>query len=540
MLHKNPIFIRFCRANLRVKKAIFWYLLTIITCAFTVAVIYVPAVVRDVEPMIAARRALLPMLVIQGILLIFLGTGSVATGITREKVDNVLNYQRLTPLPIPQKIIGYLFGLPVREYLLFAITLPFMAFVLIVGKVSPGAFLPYYLVFFTSTLLYHFTGMVAGMISKRWRWSARISQGLIILLYFALPQLSHLGLVFMEFLTVRPVFAEHILPVIGPMGELGENPGDVTVQVGGMGLLAGQDVPFFTLMVSGTLFSLLIQSLLIILFALVIARKWKADSIPSISKPMAMATFAVFCVMCLANIWPNLTRSENALQIFQSDGNLPQMAAVSVLPLILAMVSTLLGMVLMVSALPDPQQFRLGRIRARRHNLSQLPRWDDEANGTMLASLLLAVQAALIGIALFTVYQSGYFEGLSTHPLMGLFLIGTCGLTLFYFQGLKESFGGGQLGLFALLHWLLPILVAILITAISNGFNPAALYAAALSPMVLIPMSVTQLVPPDEFSEEFLTVQRSLGLGILILTALTIALHAQLRLRRKREDEGIR
>lgn len=527
MLHKNPIFIRFCRSNLRVKKAVFWYLLTTIVCAFTVAMIYVPQVVRDRDPMDAARAALVPMLIIQGIILLFMGTGSVATGITREKVDNVLNYQRLTPLPIPQKIIGYLFGLPVREYVLFAITLPFMAFVLIVGKVPPSAFLPYYLIFFTSTLLYHFTGMVAGMISRKWRWSARISQGLIILLYFALPQLSHIGLVFMEFLTVRPVFAETMLPIVGQSAH---------VQMDGMGLLAGQDVPFFSLMISGTLFSFIVQSLLIVLFATVIARKWKADSMPSISKPMALITFAAFCIMCLANIWPNLTRSENALRIFQSDGTLPQAAAVAGLPLILALVTTLLGFVLMISALPDPQQFRLGRIRAHRHNLDQLPRWDDEANGYTITTLIFAVQTLLIGTALFTVQRSGYFEGLNSNPLMGLFLIGTTGLCLFYFQGLKESFGGGQLGLFALLHWLLPVLAAILITAISNGFNPVALYVASLSPLLLIPMSVSQLVPQEEFNEQVATVQQSLGLGILLLTILTIALHAWLRIRRKRED----
>ncbi|NDV61772.1 hypothetical protein G0Q06_04850 [Puniceicoccales bacterium CK1056] len=526
MLHNNPIFIRFCRSNLRVKKAIFWYLLTTITCAFTVAIIYVPQVVRDRDPMDAARAAILPMMIIQGIILLFMGTGSVATGITREKVDNVLNYQRLTPLPIPQKILGYLFGLPVREYVLFGITLPFMAFVLIVGKVSPTAFLPYYLILFTSTLLYHFTGMVAGMISKKWRWSARISQGLIILLYFALPQLSHLGLVFMEFLTVRPVFAENILPVIGPS----EN-----IRMDEFGLLAGQDVPFFTLMISGTLFSFMIQSLLIILFATIIARKWKADSVPAINKPMAMITFSAFAIMSLANIWPNLTRSENAIRIFQSDGTLPQAAAVAGLPLILALVTTLLAFVLMVSALPDPQQFRLGRIRAKRQNLNQLPRWDDEANGYTLTTLLFLVQTTLVGIALFTVHRSGYFDGLNSHPFMGLILIGTTGLCLFYFQGLKESFGGGQLGLFALLHWLVPILGAILITAISNGFNPAALFVASLSPIILILLSVTQLIPSEELNEHALTVQRALGFGILLLTVLTLGLHAKLR--RDRKDD---
>ena len=131
MIFKNPIFIRFCRSELRVKKAIFWYLLTLIITAFSVVLLYGPQVAQGMDSTDAARSALLVILIIQGIIMLFLGTGSVASGITREKVDNVLNYQRLTPLPVRDKILGYLFGLPVKYYVMFLITLPFMVFVLI-------------------------------------------------------------------------------------------------------------------------------------------------------------------------------------------------------------------------------------------------------------------------------------------------------------------------------------------------------------------------------------------------------------------------
>jgi len=333
MLWKNPIFIRFCRSELRYRKAIFWYLLTLIATAFAVAITYAPQVVQGREPMEAARMALLPVLIIQGVILLFMGTGSVASGITREKVENVLDYQRLTPLPTRDKILGYLFGLPVRNYVMFGITLPFLIFILIVGRIPPSAFVPYYIVFFTSTLLYHFTGLVAGMISKRWRWSAKITQILIVLLYFVLPQLSHIGLVFLEFLTVRPVFAEKILPIIGT---------STNIRMDGIGLMAGQSVPFFTIIFSGSIFSFMIQIGLIALFATVIGRKWKADTVPAISKRMAVTTFAIFSIMSLGNIWPNLTRAENALDIFQSGGDLGSDMAIVLLPLILTLVTTYL------------------------------------------------------------------------------------------------------------------------------------------------------------------------------------------------------
>ena len=65
-----------------------------------------------------------------------MGTGSVAGGISREAADGMVDYQRLTPMTPLSKIMGYLFGLPVREYVLFATTLPFTIYCIVVGNIS--------------------------------------------------------------------------------------------------------------------------------------------------------------------------------------------------------------------------------------------------------------------------------------------------------------------------------------------------------------------------------------------------------------------
>jgi hypothetical protein len=527
MLHRNPIFIRFCRSELRFRKAIFWYLLTLIATAFTVAVVYGPQIAQGRDSVEAARQALLPIMIIQGIILLFMGTGTVASGITREKVDDVLNYQRLTPLPVRDKILGYLFGLPIRHYVMFAITLPFLAFVLIVGRIPSSAFVPYYLVFLSSTLLYHLTGMVAGMISKRWRWSAKISQILIILLYFVLPQLSHIGLVFLEFLTVRPVFLEYIMPIIG----VPEN-----VHVSGAGILQGQSVPFFTLQLSGTLFSFLIQSGLVILFTGIVARKWKANSVPAVSKSMAMATLIIFAIMSLANIWPNLTRSGNALDIFQSNGNLGAELAVTALPLILALTTTVLAFVLMTTALPDPMEYRHGRIRADRLGLSRLAAWEDAATGYLFTGLAFLVQVVLLSVTFLVLHRAGYYGEANASPFDGLWIILACGLSLFYFQGLKENFGVAQLAMSALLGWALPLLGAILIMAIGQDEQliGTTLMVAALSPITIIPFSATQMIPADLMDSHAMDVQRAFGTAVIVLTGLNLWLHWRLRRIRSR------
>ncbi len=523
MIWRNPIFIRFCRSELRVKKAIFWYLLTFIVTISTVAMMFTPQVINGRDPVDAARSILLPLLIIQGVILLFLGTGSVASGITREKVDNVLNYQRLTPMRTRDKILGYLFGLPVRQYVLFGITLPFLLFILIVGRVPPSAFVPYYLVFFSSTILYHFTGLVAGMISKRWRWSARISQGLIVLLYFILPQLSHIGLVFLEFLTVRPVFMEYILPIVGSSAE---------IEASDLIIFAGESVPFFNLHISGTLFSFIIQSALIVLFAAIIARKWKSDSKQAISKPMAAITFTAFVVMSLGNIWPNLVRSERALDIFQSGGNLGSELAVIVLPLILALSTTLLAFVLLTSALPDPMQFRHGLIRAQRHLKNRLSPWEDAAGGYVVTGLIFLVQATFLCVVYLTLFRSGYFDGLESNPLLSVWMFVATGLFLFYYQGLKENFGSGQVALFVLLTWTLPGLVAVFIILVNQGPTTLAFLVAGLSPFTVIPFSSALLnsFQPEEAA------YASQGLAVAVLTLLAMNIWLHLRLKKKRNQ----
>ena len=527
MLNTNPIFIRFCRSELRLRKALFWYLLILIVTAFTVSIIYAPTVVSGGAPESAARAALLPLMIIQGIILLFMGTGNLASGITREKVDDVLNYQRLTPLPVQRKITGYLFGLPVRQYVLFAITLPFLVFIIVVGRLPLAPLFTYYAVFFSSTLLYHQTGMVAGMLSRRWRWSARIAQGMIILLYFVLPQLSHLGLVFFEFLTVRPVFAEQILPLVAPFSK---------IEMEGIGFMSGKSVPFFTLEISGTIFSFFIQSALVTLFTLIIARKWRADTVPAISKPMAIAVFAVFAVLALGNIWPNLTAADNALPIFQVDSDDRKTIAVTALPLMLALTSSVLACLLLSSALPDPMQARHGRIRALRFGRQRLSAWEDAAGGYPLLGIFIAIQSLLLGACVFTLHRHGFFTGIEARPLNATALALVCALCLLYFQGLKEHFGGGQLGVFGLLHGTLPILAAILILATDNGSADIALNVAAISPLAAIPFTAALMAPAEAFGESLGTVHRSIGVGFLVLAAANGYLHYR-RLRTKQNPE---
>ncbi len=153
------------------------------------------------------------------------------------------------------KLIGYLFGLPIREYALFALTLPMLAFGVIKGGFSAGTVLHFYTIFFTSVIMYHMTAIVAGMLSARPRQVTVISYLMVLLLYFVLPNLSHLGFTFFEFLTIRPALFGLISQEIDRIGGAAE----LIVDQRFTALDSFRDIPFFGFEIQPGLYSLLVQ-----------------------------------------------------------------------------------------------------------------------------------------------------------------------------------------------------------------------------------------------------------------------------------------
>lgn len=128
-LWANPILKRYCRSRLRKKHLIPWSLIVFIVTLFIVFLLFtISQRVGSLSWTEGARVAVVPLVILQMFLLMFLGTGAVAAGIARESIDGMIDYQRLTPMTPLAKILGYLFGLPIREYVLTGITMPFVIY----------------------------------------------------------------------------------------------------------------------------------------------------------------------------------------------------------------------------------------------------------------------------------------------------------------------------------------------------------------------------------------------------------------------------
>ncbi|MDP6209424.1 MAG: hypothetical protein QGG01_14015, partial [Roseibacillus sp.] len=196
----NPIFRRYCRSRLRLRGLSLWILISLLISGFLFFIIRQGMLRWEGMDLVDAERTpLIALLIFQGVILFLLGTGQVAGGMTAEADEGVLDYQRLAPMSPLAKVLGYLFGLPIREYVLVLVTMPFSLWSLWRGQVPLGIALQLYGIFFTAGVLYHLTGLLAGTVVKNKRWAFLVSMGAIFLLYTVIPQLAKFGLAYFKY-----------------------------------------------------------------------------------------------------------------------------------------------------------------------------------------------------------------------------------------------------------------------------------------------------------------------------------------------------
>ena len=299
----NPIFRRYTRSRLRLAPLITWIVIVLTFTSTLFFLFYYGSEFRlQGSSAQAAQDACIPVLFIQMLILLFMGTGSVAGGISREAADGMVDYQRLTPMTPLSKIVGYLFGLPIREYVLFATTLPFTIYCIFVGNIPLGVVAEVYGMLFTSAILYHLTGCVAGTVVKRRHFAGRVAQIMVIFLYFVLPGLlGPLGFVLFEYLTMRPILTEQFESVRGPAFNALPSP----EKIGG--------VPLFDWKLNTLSFSLLIQCSLIIIFMVILYRKWRQPTHHLLGKNFAIIVHLWILTLITGNALP-LIKNENELR----------------------------------------------------------------------------------------------------------------------------------------------------------------------------------------------------------------------------------
>ena len=500
----NSIFRRYCQSRLRVRGLGIQLLIAVLVAGFIVSITSSVGHRMETAPMDSARHAIIPLLVFQALILFVLGTAQVAGGMTAERDEGVIDYQRLIPMSPLAKVFGYLFGLPVREYVTFAATLPFTAWALWRGEVPWKVWAPLYLVLFTSTLLYHFTGLLTGTVVKNRRWAFLVSIGLVFCLYTIIPQMAKFGLVFFKYLTITPVFEESLPGLL---------PSTSSSLVRALQKLV-PTVKFFNLNMSETVFTVFSQGGLIVTFVIMLCRKWRRSESHLLGKLWATGFFIWIQILLLGNALPliepgNLFPSRGFAQ-FVNIARLPPPSSWEAIVMcgVYGLVTMLLVFVLAGIITPSLDNQARGWRRARKQGAESLPRLSDAATSFWVV-LIMAVAGA-VGWFIFTraLVESRWFPG-HIVPIRTLaFFIAVMLTGGIGFQALLESKGGRSLGLTVLLAGVVPVMVGAVVGSLSDAMAPAATWLVGISPVSMpfyaagsllsiaeLPVTVARAVP---------------------------------------------
>lgn len=542
----NPLIRRGIRERLRPKSLVAFGLFSIIACTTLYLASFfdgmqevIPASESESglaelisRPVNGAREAFTVLLVLQGFFLMFLGTGRVASVTAEEKEAGLLDYQRMTPMNPFSKILGYLFGLPAREYFMFLLTLPFLLHCMVVGKIPLLNLLQLYAVFFCSVILYHLTAHVIGLVVPKPRAASWVARLAVLGLYIFLPVLGQAGISFLSFLTILPTYFGKIVPHL--LAEGTETLGRFERQV----VTFWQEIPFFTFHVSPTTFTFVMQGLILLALFATAYRKWRLDSLPAFSKPMAIGLFGILQILLLGSLWPFFSQGEasgllgQSLQLDPTKVGLPDQLKNDSLPSISMIVVQSTFFVLNLASLlliinvccPDPHRQLKGKQRSGKLGMNRVPLLADEAPGGLFVGALVCISTVVYAVLHLLAVSSETVQSVAPSAksvfLPGLVLL----FTALALRAAREQwFNLGFWGFVGLL-WLTPML-ACLVLAVDDflGNSQLMLNIASLSPLTFFPQLMVFLAP-NIFPEPNPLINLSTSIKIGVITSAILAI----------------
>lgn len=476
----NPLFVRYCRSRLRRKALLGSVIMILVVTVFIFFTSHWAGTDQlDMTVASAARLPIIPLLMMQGIILFFLGTGSVASGMTAEEDEGVIDYQRLVPMSPISKIVGYLLGLPVREWVLFAVTLPFSLWCFWKGGIPMEVFGELYVVLVSTALLYHMTALLAATVMKNRRLAFLGSMSLIFALYTVMPAASKLGLMAFNYVTITPTVEQFF-------SHLTELPGSEPAD-GGM-------AQFFGLMMPHSRFTLISQGAFFLIMGTMLWRRWRRPDCHLLGKFGAIVSFAWMQAVLLGTSLPLIESGRifpmNVLSIFTM-GSLrfpsqQSKPAVSQGEIIIGAYGFLTLMILWVWTImiaPSPTVQRRGWQRAAKLGHTKL-QFGSDAAGAGIPVFLMAV----VGAGAWCVFSRGLFHSdwfpntsIGIFSPLAMFLVACTGGLLI--QQLIEKKGRKRaLGVLGILV-IIPFMAVIMIGMTKAGIGPLEGWVVAFSPL---------------------------------------------------------
>ncbi len=439
----NPIFIKHVRSRLRRQPLAAGAVVVIVLCMCIVWAGYENNAFVD-------GRAFEWLMILQAIILIVMGASQVSSAVGGAKASGILDFHRVSPLTPTELTLGFFFGAPIREYVLFACTLPFVMLFMAFGVPSVHGFTQIVILMVAVAWVFHGLALLNSLIMKGQR-SARGAVGVIVVFVLFFFNAMRMG----RFIPSVALFDED-----------------------GRWTFFGYSLPWLAVMLMYVAY---------VLFFLYLAarRKMGSERIHPLSKPQAITALASLSVLLLAGVWAN-----------DYHGILETVA------LYLLVITALLS-ILMVT--PNHAEYIKGLWRAQRQGRSHLPWWDDLSLNRVFLVITCAIVLATANVARSVVgddpsdkFGAHAFPG--NFPLaiaIGVLVVAYFGMALQYFLIRFGRRGVTYFALFLFLAWLVPLVTGTVLAMASMrgdvGAESQILFSLSPIPGIGMVASATDL-----------------------------------------------
>jgi len=459
LIFANPLLIKHVRSRLRRQQLIPFIVVIVLICGCILWGVSVTQTFKD-------GAAFTCLLFVQGALLLLVGTSEVASAVAGAKHSGTLDFHRISPQSPVATAVGFILGAPIREWVLFLVTLPFALVAAFMGPPGVDGLIITILVLIPSALLFHTLAALGGAASARLRGAGSWVTVLVIILHAGSPLQSGL-------FTIIPTVTKLMNPKT-----------DLPIRDS-----------FFGLALPVAVLSLLHIIPVLVLLFLAAVRKMKSDFIPVYSKMQSVAFQGVIAGLALGDVV--------GLRVDDAPG---LAGLITIYAMVLAAVLLSWGVT------PDAGAFAKGVRRARKLGLPASPVWSDWAANwaplglfcgiTIVAGLWAGIPDAVARLG-----------GLTLTHLIAPLMVGVA--TVMCFGSAKQFFalryrkaGMTYFGLFLFIAWIMPIIIGSLleisrdtfvgkashVPQIINALSPAVGIAFAGSPDTMAETTVSLVV----------------------------------------------
>jgi hypothetical protein len=428
----NPMLTKHARSRLRRGQVIPWAVVVFVLCLL---IVWFGQASGGLE----SGSALATMLGLETLILAIVGAQQVLTSVGGARESGVLDFHRVSPQPPLWLVIGYFLGGPIREYLLFLITVPFALLMAQLAPLGIVGLLQVWTAMFLAAWILQLISLLTGLTVKKPRGGSRGGMvGLVIFMIFLFN---------------------------GIFGVLGFAASSLDPE--------HSYLPFFGIKIHWLVLCLINTLPVIGFLLLACVRKMRSERAHLYTKAQALSALGTLSVLLLGAFWGWTTDYE-----------------VAVIAMVYAL--TLAGMILLATTTPDLAEYTRG-VRLVEHEGRRRPgAWTDEGSNRVATVLACLIVFAATTLAAYTVAggPDNVMARLSNSIAVGVFTLAYVGFGYQYFLLRLPKSGAAMFGLFLFFAWLVPILAGSIVAAASSGSNETSTYfLLGLSPVTGIGLS---------------------------------------------------